>query len=491
MGSAIGERSFAALSPEPAFAALRRGRRRKMGGRWRLRLMHFDSLPRPLPSQEERREIRFNDLTLQRNTMPYIELHACSAFSFLRGASFPEQLAETAAELAMPAMALLDRNGVYGAQRFSVVAREQNIRPIIGCELSMEDGGILPVLVENRNGYKNLCELLTEAHLRSEKGKCAIQWNELPQFAEGLVAFFNESLLRFDVSRIVNCRASVSDANLARRFTEWSRGDASDMDGQPVRASERARMSQTPYKSEDRAQFLINIFGGENVVVEIQRHFLRGEERINRQLVDLANHYRLPLVATNGVQYAKSYGREVLDVFTCIREHTHLDVAGKLLTQNSERHLKSDAEMRAIFRDLPDAITNTERLADRLQFSLENIGYEFPEYPVPDGHTMNSFLRTMVLFGAQQRYESITKKVKRQLEEELALITRLGFSGYFLIVWDIVNFCRENNIMVQGRGSAANSAVCFCLGITPVDPVSNHLVFERFLNESRKGWPDI
>src|SRR5216117_1861068 len=111
--------------------------------------------------------------------MPYIELHACSAFSFLRGASFPEQLAETSAELEMPAMGLLDRNGVYGAQRFSVVAREQNIRPIIGCELSMEDGGILPVLVENRNGYKNLCELLTEAHLRSEKGKCAIQWDEL------------------------------------------------------------------------------------------------------------------------------------------------------------------------------------------------------------------------------------------------------------------------------------------------------------------------
>ena len=225
--------------------------------------------------------------------------------------------------------------------------------------------------------------------------------------------------------------------------------------------------------------------------VELQRHFLRGEDRINRALVDLASKFRLPIVATNGVQYAKPYGRQVVDIFTCIREHTHLDLAGKLLTQNAERHLKSDAEMRAIFRDLPDAITNTERLADRLAFSLENIGYEFPEYPVPHGHTMNSFLRTMVLFGAQQRYESITKKVRRQLEEELSLITRLGFSGYFLIVWDIVNFCRENNIMVQGRGSAANSAVCFCLGITPVDPVSNHLVFERFLNESRKGWPDI
>jgi error-prone DNA polymerase len=191
------------------------------------------------------------------------------------------------------------------------------------------------------------------------------------------------------------------------------------------------------------------------------------------------------------VQYAKRYGREVLDIFTCIREHTHLDAAGKLLTQNAERHLKSDREMRAIFADLPEAIENTSRLAERLTFSLENIGYEFPECPVPVGHSMDSFLRTIVWFGAQQRYAAISPKVKRQIEEELALISKLGFPGYFLIVWDIVNFCREHNIMVQGRGSAANSAVCYCLGITPVDPVENHLVFERFLNESRKGWPDI
>ncbi len=178
-------------------------------------------------------------------------------------------------------------------------------------------------------------------------------------------------------------------------------------------------------------------------------------------------------------------------MFSCIREHTHLDAAGKLLAQNAERHLKSDAEMRELFRDRPDAIENTERLADRLNFSLENIGYTFPDFPVPDGHSMDSFLRTITLFGAQQRYEAISAAVKRQINEELALIQKLGFSGYFLIVWDIVNFCREHNIMVQGRGSAANSAVCFCLGITPVDPVSNHLVFERFLSESRKGWPDI
>src|SRR2546429_895447 len=369
--------------------------------------------------------------------MSYCELHASSAFSFLRGGSFPEQLAEVAAELEMPAIALCDRNGIYGAQRFSVAAREHGVRPIIGTELSMEDGGVLPVLVENRSGYKNLCELLTQAHLRSEKGKCEIKWDELPQFAEGLVALFNASLL---------------DNGLRK---------------------------------------LLSIFSERSLFVEIQRHFVRGEEQINRQLVDLAHSMGLPLLATNGVQYAKTYGREVLDVFTCIRKHTHLDAAGKLLTQNAERHLKSDRQMREIFADLPEAIENTSRLAERLTFSLENLGYEFPEYPVPAGHSMDSFLRTIVWFGAQQRYAAISGKVKRQLEEELALITKLGFPGYFLIVWDIVNFCREHNIMVQGRGSAANSAVCYCLGITPVDPVSNHLVFERFLNESRKGWPDI
>jgi error-prone DNA polymerase len=412
--------------------------------------------------------------------MRYVELHACSAFSFLRGGSFPEQLAEVAAELEMAVMALLDRNGVYGAQRFSAAAREHGVRPIIGCELSMEDGSVLPVLVENRIGYKNLCELLTQAHLRSEKGKCAVRWSELPQFAKGLIALFNASL--------ANCRASVSDANFSRRVTEWSRGGASDMDGQVEKPSERERASQTPYKP---IEMLIDIFGRENVFVEIQRHFIRGEERINRELIDLGRANRLPLLATNGVKYAKPYGREVLDVFTCIREHTHLDAAGKLLTQNAERYLKSDRQMRVIFADLPEAIENTSRLAERLMFSLENLGYEFPEYPVSAGHTMDSFLRTIVWFGAQQRYAAISGKVKRQLEEELALITKLRFPGYFLIVWDIVNFCREHNIMVQGRGSAANSAVCYCLGITPVDPVENHLVFERFLNESRKGWPDI
>ncbi len=404
--------------------------------------------------------------------MSYIELHACSAFSFLRGGSFPEQLAEVAVELEMPAIALLDRNGVYGAQRFSVAAREHKIRPIIGAELSMEDGSILPVLVENRTGYKNLCELLTQAHLRSEKGKCAVRWDELPEFADGLVALFG----------VGSAGASPAVSRASRDTSLGILGGGAEKCGRGARA---------PQTIANRAQFVIDAFGRKNVFVELQRHFIRGEERVNRELIDLARAHRLPLVATNGVQYARPYGREVLDVFSCIREHTHLDAAGKLLTQNAERHLKSDREMRAIFTDLPEAIENTSRLAERLTFSLENLGYEFPEYPVATGHNMDSFLRTIVWFGAQQRYAAISPKVKRQIEEELALISKLGFPGYFLIVWDIINFCREHNIMVQGRGSAANSAVCYCLGITPVDPVENHLVFERFLNESRKGWPDI
>ena len=368
--------------------------------------------------------------------MPYIELHACSAFSFLRGGSSPEHLAKTAAKLKMPALALLDRNGVYGAQRFSVACREAEVRPIIGCELTMQDGCVLPVLVEDRTGYQNLCELLTETHLRSEKGSCIIRYDELPVFSAGLVALF----------------------------------------GNP---------------SAKRSQFLIETFGRDNVYIEIQRHLIRGEEQINRQLIDLADSYHLPLLATNGVQYATAHGRQVLDVFTCIREHTHLDAAGKILTRNSERHLKSDIEMKSLFRDRPDAIENTERLAERLSFSLENIGYTFPDFPVPNGHSMDSFLYTQTWSGAQERYDAISVKVRRQIKEELALIQRLKFSGYFLIVWDIVNFCLKHNIMVQGRGSAANSAVCFCLGITPVDPIENHLVFERFLSENRKGWPDI
>ena len=385
--------------------------------------------------------------------MRYIELHARSAFSFLRGGSVPEQLAERAAELGFPALGLCDRMGVYGAPRFFAAAQEKGIRPIVGAELALQDGGILPVLVQTRTGYRNLCQLLTEAHLRAPKGEGRVRWEDMAEFSHGLVAL------------------------------------TGDEEGPLIRALKEEEPGPSP---EDLLGRLRDTFGRENVFVEIQRHFRRGEARICQRLVELARLHKLPLLATNGAIYATPIGRQVLDVFTCLRHHTHLDLAGKLLSMNAERHLKPAAEMAELFADLPEAIDNTVALADRLQFTLANLGYEFPKYPIGPGETMERVLREQTFAGANQRYASaIPEKVRGLLQKELALISKLGFAGYFLIVADLVRFCRERDIMVQGRGSAANSAVCFCLGITAVDPVRFNVLFERFLSEGRKGWPDI
>ena len=366
--------------------------------------------------------------------MSYVELHARSAFSFLRASSSPEELAAVAAERGLSAMALCDRDGVYGAPRFFGKARELGVRPIVGSELTMEDGSILPVLVESRAGYKNLCRLITRAKLRGTKEHAPVRWDDLPESGDGLVALAG------------------------------------------IRNLER----------------LLSIFGNDRLFIEIQRHHMHGERRRNQLLIELAERHRLPLLATNGVLYAQPKAREVLDVFTCLRHHTHLDLAGRLLEQNGERQVKSAREMEALFGDLPEAIANTERLAERLEFSLENLGYHFPKFPVPEGETMETMLRRATLEGARRRYGGRLRfKVARQLRKELELICRLGFAGYFLIVWDLVNFCAANDIMVQGRGSAANSAVCYCLGITNCDPLKFHLLFERFLSEGRKSWPDI
>ena len=396
----------------------------------------------------------------------YVELHCRSAFSFLRGASTPEQFAERAAQLQMPAVALCDRDGVYGAPRFFARARELGVRPIVGAELTMADNTVLPVLVQSRAGYENLCQLLTRAHLRNEKGKCSVRWEELPEFAPGLVALVAQAFQP----------AGSGDFSVARRNIRLKNPVNPPTGMSPLRTVEA----------------LLNIFGTDNVFMEIQRHRVRGEERANKARVELARLFRLPLLATNGVLYASEAERPILDVFTCLRHHTHLDAAGKLLEQNGERYLKNAAQMCELFRDLPEAIENTVRLAERLDFTLENLGYEFPAFPVPPGKTMDSFLREKAFAGAMKRYGEVPAKVRGQLEQELALIAKLKVAGYFLIVWDIVEFCRENNIMAQGRGSAANSTVCFCLGITAVDPLKFHTLFERFLTEGRKNsWPDI
>jgi error-prone DNA polymerase len=368
-------------------------------------------------------------------TDAYIELHASSAFSFLAAAALPEDLVARAAELDMSAIALLDRDGVYGAPRFHMAAQKAGgIRAHIGAEITRDTGGRLPLLVENRAGYQNLCRLVTRMKLRAgKKGEGAATDADLREYAPGLIAL-------------------------------------ADFESAPQ---------------------LVEIFGSRNVYAEIQRHFSRQEEARNQATVAVATSLRLPVIATGGVRYARPEQRELLDVFTCIRNKCKLETAGRLLESNAERYLKSAKEMARLFSDIPQAIANTGELSARLDFTLADLGYEFPRYPVASGDTMAAFLWRLTDAGARSRYRPYHERARAQIERELKLIVQLGLEGYFLIVWDIVRFCREQGILAQGRGSAANSAVCYALGITAVDPIAMELLFERFLSEERNEWPDI
>jgi error-prone DNA polymerase len=384
--------------------------------------------------------------------LTYTELHARSAFSFLEGASIPEELASVCVQHGMPAMAMLDRDGVYGAPRFHQAAKKTaSLRAHIGAEVTSAFGWRYPLLVRSQEGYRNLCRLITRMKLRARKGEGHIESEELAELSSGLI-----------------CLTGGEEGPLAVALEK----------GGIVRGMECVRQ-------------LCELFGGENVYVELQRHYCRAEESRNQAAVEIARKLSLPLLATNGVCHALPQDRELLDVFTCIRHHRHLTTAGRLLNRNSERHLKSPKEMQQLFADLPEAIANTQNLSSRLQFTLHDLGYEFPKYPVPDGKTQMQFLRDRTYEGMLSRYGPGHEKARLQLDRELALIEKIDLSGYFLIVWDIVHFCQRNNILVQGRGSAANSAVCYALGITAVDPVGMELLFERFLSEERGEWPDI
>jgi error-prone DNA polymerase len=400
--------------------------------------------------------------------MTYVELHARSAFSFLEGASLPEELIAAGLELEMLAMALLDRNGVYGAPRFHLSAKKNGLKAHIGAEISVRSPTTksvcsIPVLVRNRTGYQNLCRLITLMKLRVPKhakpGECAVTSDDLAAHAAGLI-----------------CLTGGFDGPIATALTP--------------------RHAENTSRAQSTVEWLMELFGKKNVYAELQRHLDREEEARNHLVIEIAQRNRLPLLATNGVCHAIPARREVSDVFTCIRNHVKLETAGRLLAQNSETFLKSSAMMQKLFADLPEAIANTTELSSRLKFTLEDLGYEFPKYPVPPGETMSSFLRKRTEEGARARYTGSNgmptyERARGQIERELTLIEKLKLEGYFLIVWDIVKFCGREGILVQGRGSAANSAVCYSLGITAVDPIGMDLLFERFLSEERGEWPDI
>jgi len=410
---------------------------------------------------------------------PYAELHAASAFSFLDGASLPEDLAERAAALELPAMALVDTNGVYAAPRFYKTAKQAGIKALVGAEVALEDEpslyekrarfgplGLVPepgaesrtvdsqprltLLVASRAGYRNLCRLLTAAAGGRAKGEARVSRDLLAEHAAGL-----------------HCLTGGEEGPLARELADGG-----------IDAARRL------------LERLASLFPG-RLHVELQRHRLREEEHRNQALAGLAQRLRLPLLATNGVRYARPEDKPLHDVLTSIRHHTTLDAAGRLLAAHRERHLKSAGEMARLFPDLPRALAASAELAAALDFTLADLGYRFPAYPMPPGETPASFLRHVTWNGARARFRPLTARHQAQVQKELDLIEKLDLAGYFLIVWDIVRFCQREGILAQGRGSAANSAVCYALSITAVDPVKMDLLFERFLSEERGEWPDI
>ncbi|MEW6742030.1 MAG: error-prone DNA polymerase [Planctomycetota bacterium] len=381
----------------------------------------------------------------------YVELRCHSCFSFLEGASTPEDLVQRASALDYPALACTDRDGLYGAVRFFKAAKDARLKPIFGADLTLEGGANLLLLARTAEGYRNLCSILTEGRRRSPKGSSAVPFHTVITHAAGLIAL-----------------SGNRDGEIPRALLEGRASDAAEAAGR--------------YRE---------VFGKDNFFLEIQNHLLPDEARLRALMELFGRQQGIACVATNDVRYATSDRRALYDVLTCIREQTTLDRAAPRLLPNGEYALRPAARMVALFRDHPGAVERTVEIASRCEADLERLGYHFPRFPVPPGETPFSYLHRLTHEGARERYRPLHPAAARQLAHELDVIERCDLAGYFLIVWDIVRFCRDQGILCQGRGSAANSAVCYALGITAVDPVGLDLLFERFLSEERAGAPDI
>lgn len=383
----------------------------------------------------------------------FVHLHTHSEFSFLDGASKAKDLVAAAAAHGMEALALTEHNNVASAVRFQKQAGEAGIRAIIGAEVTVgpAPGHHLTLLARHARGYAHLCRILTRAHLSQPRGNPMVDEETLARYAEGLICL--SGCRRGRIPTLLRQGRYTEAAETARRYREF--------------------------------------FGPEGFYLEVQNHLLPDDRRLCDLLAQLGAHLKIPLVATNNVHYAAREWFQAQDLLTCMRHLISLEDPHPERKLNAEYSLKSDLQMCALFRDYPEALANTERIAAACTPPLDFGARHFPAFPVPEGETAFTMLRRLVYAGARRRYGKITAAIDHRLRHELEIIHRLGYDDYFLAVWDLVCFAKRAGIRCAGRGSAADSAVAYCLGITSVDSIGRNLMFERFLNPERANMPDI
>ncbi len=394
--------------------------------------------------------------------VPYAELHCRSNFSFLEGASHPEELAETAAALGLSSLALTDRNGLYGIVRFAEAARTVGLPTVFGVELDCAAAGEIVLLSRGPSGYARMARAISEGQLAGRKGA--------PVFSFESVG------------------ATVRDHCVV-------------LTGGAGGAVVRALEEHGPGAAERTVQWLVDCFGRDHVLVELWDHGDPVDPVRNDQLVRIAARANVDCIATNNVMYAVPAQHRLATALAAVRNRCGLDEIDHRLPAAATAYLRSGAEMTRRFARYPGVVERTVSLADEIAFDLSLVAPRLPPFPCPDGLDEMAYLRRLVAAGARRRYGdrpdddredlSLRARAWRTIEHELDIIDTLGFAGYFLVVWDIVRFCEERGILCQGRGSAANSAVCYSLGITKADAVSLGLLFERFLSPERDGPPDI
>ncbi|HET9272924.1 MAG TPA: PHP domain-containing protein, partial [Methyloceanibacter sp.] len=402
----------------------------------------------------------------------YAELDVTTNFTFLRGGSHPEELVATAKALQLDAIAVTDRNTFAGVVRAHLAAKDVGIKFIVGVRLDLQDAPSLLAYPRDRAAYGRLCRLLTLGQRRAQKGQCTLTLTDVAAHADGLI--------------FIALPPSLSSSGLTGRSSNHR---PLDHEGQ--------RLLDARFRGHDnfelQLQCVKQALGAKTPLYLAARHTYHGDDRARiAVLAELAARAGTPLVATGGVLYHAPHRRALQDVLTCIREKCTIHDAGLRLEANAERHIKSAQDMARLFKGHEEALARTIEIAEACCFSLEELKYEYPDEPVPEGNTPQSHLEDLTWEGAAWRYpEGVPEKVRDTLRRELALIEELDYAPYFLTVHDIVRFARSQNILCQGRGSAANSAVCYCLAITNVDPTEIDLLFERFVSPERKEPPDI